>query len=259
MGTSQNDPTQLNKRLLNLLLALGISTFITSILGAVKYSVLAHWFQTGYSYSIDLSDPYYTMLNFSINLAQRVPILFTWIILAYCIANLYRFEDKLFKLPTIFAGSIVGVLTLSAVLLTSSAFSLFEFSYRMLLGQLEPDFFLLLITNILELLIWLRVRPHMEISPYLKKKQKKKVGAGIFILIFAVSSSALLKAVFLSNELAIGFTLANFYPYHTWLFGILAGVEIIKAVLYLIGGLVVGIYREKRVKPEKNFTISDIS
>ncbi|MHA1112205.1 MAG: hypothetical protein ACTSRE_13950 [Promethearchaeota archaeon] len=257
MGISKIDSTKLHKRLLNLILTLGIFTFISSTLGSVKYSILAHWFQTGFSYGIELSDPYYMMLNFAVNLAQRIPILFIWIILAYCIVNLYRYEDKLFKTPSIFVASIIGVLSLSVILLTASSLSLLDFSFRMLLGQLEPDFFLLLIANVLELLIWLRLHPYMEISPYLKKKQKNQVALGIFLLIFAVSVSLLLKAIFLSNELAIGFSLLNFYPYHTRLFGILAGVEILKGVLYLIGGLIVGIYREKRVKPDKVFTITE--
>jgi flagellar biosynthesis protein FlhB len=97
----------------------------------------------------------------------------------------------------------------------------------------------------------------MEISSFMKKKQKKQVAIGLIILIIAVSSSLLLKAVFLSNELAIGFSLANFYPYHTRIFGILSAVEILKAILYFVGGLVVGVYREKRVKPDKAFAISN--
>ena len=257
MGTIQIDSDQLHKRLLNSILALGILTFITSVLGGVKYSVLAHWSHTGFIAGIDLEDPNTVVLNLSVNLSQRVPVLFIWIFIALYVLNLYRKEDKLFKSPSLFAGVIVVALILSVILFSLSTFSLMDFSFRMLLGQLEPDFFLLLIANVLELLIWLRLRPYMEISPYLKKKQKDQVALGIFLLIFAVSASLLLKAIFISNELAIGFSLPNFYPYHARIFGILSGVEILKGVLYLIGSLIVGVYREKRVKPEKAFTISE--
>jgi flagellar biosynthesis protein FlhB len=89
----------------------------------------------------------------------------------------------------------------------------------------------------------------------MKKKQKKKVAVGMIILLIAVSSSLVLKAVFLSNELAIGFSLVSFYQYYTRIFGILAGVEILKAVLYLAGGIFVGIFREKRVPVEKPFIV----
>ncbi len=153
------------------------------------------------------------------------------------------------------AALIIGVLSLSIVLLTSEEFSIYEFSYVMILGQLEPDFFILLLANVGELLIWLRLRSHMGISPYLQKKQKKRVAMGFLIMIIAASSSLLLRGIFVSNELGIGFILANYYPYHMWIFGILAVVEGIKASFYLIGGLVVGVNPEKRVKPDKAFTI----
>ncbi len=57
MGTNQMDPTQLNNRLLKIILALGIITFITSIIGLVKYSFLSHWFHTGLILGISLTDP----------------------------------------------------------------------------------------------------------------------------------------------------------------------------------------------------------
>ncbi|TFG18615.1 MAG: hypothetical protein EU530_08695 [Promethearchaeota archaeon] len=253
MKTNHIDPTQLNNRLLKIILALGIITFITSIIGLVKYSILSYWFQTGLIYGISLSDSNYALINFSTNVSQRVPFLFIWILLAYGFVDLYRKEDKMFKVPSILAAIIVGVLSLSILLLISEELSLYEFSYRMLLGQLEPDFFIQLLANVGELLIWLRLRSYMEISPYLKKNQKKRVLTGFIIMIIAASSSLLLRGIFVSNELALGFTLANFYPYYTRIFGILTVVEVVKAFLYLVGGLVVGGYKEKRVKPDKNY------
>jgi hypothetical protein len=246
MKSHQFSSHKLINQFLSTILALGIVTFITSLISGGKYTMLLIWFQDPIGLQSLIEQPETYLIFYGINLAQRVPVLIIWGVLCYFIINLYRKEDKSFKLSGLFSGINTLLLFISMIIFTLSLFSVVEFHYEMLLGELESDFLLQLIVNILELVIWVRLLSYVEIDAYIRKTRKNRIKTGIIILIVGVSVSLLLKFVFIGDELQLfGFSIEAYFIYYIRIFGVLTGLEVVKAVLYLIGGLLIGIFRDK--------------
>ncbi|MHA1453856.1 MAG: hypothetical protein ACTSRD_13420 [Promethearchaeota archaeon] len=256
MGYNDLTSEQLHTRQTSLILTLGIITFITSIVGTYKYSLIVYWIQTSSPY-IDPIHPNIYIWFLIANLIQRIPVLLTWLFLFINILRIFRTSGtKSLKILVYFVGFIFGLSLISVIYFSLALFSLIDAHFFSLLGSLESDFFMLTIANILELLLWLRLRSYIEITPYVKKERKKKVYRGISILIIAVSVSLALKFVFIGDEVQMfGNPYADYSLFYTLIFGCCAVLEGFKSLFYIIGGLTTGIHRRKRNK-NKSFNIA---
>ncbi len=256
MGNLELNVEHFQKRQFTYLLILGIITCITSSVAVYKFSLIVYWIQIDYPY-INPVHPNITFWYLIVNLIQRVPILLTWGFLFGNIVRIYNLSgDKSTKIHVYFSGIITGILLISVIYFWLNLFSIIQVHYYSLLGSLESDFFLLTIANILELLLWVRLRSSIEISPFVKKEQKRKIIAGMKILILAISTSLLLRFIFIGEEAKIfGNPYNNFGMFYSIIFGACAVFEVFKAIFYVIGGILIGIPNKRRNK-RKNFNVN---
>ena len=240
------------------ILILAIVTFISTLISGLEYAYYAKFSLDPLSVLYEyLLEPLVYRVFLIVNFFERVPTIIIWIVVLVNVVRLYKIVGhNSIQFYLVMIGWNIGFCILSALYFYLSVLFIMDVFFTSTLAYLDPDFLLLAFANIVELGLWFRLRSFIKITPNFSIQRKKRWIRGISVLIFAVYVSLLMKLIFFFVEIHwFSKWFYDYYIYYSFIFGISAGVEFIKSVLYFIGGMMVAIKKPKSIPDTRfNFT-----